>query len=209
MAAPQRVDDGGQRGNRLAAIATAVVHEHDRAGPRRGHCAAHDHGRPGAGPVAGVHRPERHQHLQPLGHGQRSGVVSAIRRPEQPRERRPEAGQSHRGIVELLVLAGGREPREVGVVLGVVADREPLAQLVPEPRGEIVQLLTDDEERGRRVHSREDPHDLVGVGAGTVVKGQRDHTVSRNPALDERRVRQHPVDPPGVDGGRRRLRSGG
>ena len=161
-----------------------------RPGPRVRQHVRDDRLRARSPPVAGIDRPQHHEHPHPLQGEDRPVVVDAVRRPEQSRRGRAHPFDANRISVDLEVLAGGVQVREPGVVLRVVADLESMDELVSERAGEHRQLLADHEERRGHVHAHEDPHDRRRVRARSVVERQRHQPTAARSGRDERRVAQ-------------------
>ena len=93
--------------------------------------------------------------------------------------------------VHLRELSCGTHSRERRVVLGVVADGESMVDLVAETRGELAQVLADDEERRLNAHPHQDADDLLRVGARPVVEAQRNVALAGSAGSDERRVAEN------------------
>ena len=82
----QRVDDAGQGGDGLRAVAAAVVHQRDTARARVFHHVGVNARRAGVMiPVVGIGRPENHVFAARAGHARQAVVANAIRRAKQAR----------------------------------------------------------------------------------------------------------------------------
>ncbi len=78
--------------------------------------------------------------------------------------------------------------------LGVVADDVTRMQLELGAGGEVALLLADREERRVHVQAVEHAHELLGVGAGTVVERERELVALTAAACYRGRVGEHGVD---------------
>ena len=115
-------------------------------------------------------------------------VEGSVGRPEERRTGDAIAGDRPDLTVELGALVARREVGHRRMGVGAVADRKAGAHDVKQRLVERGDLVSDDEEGARRLLAQQGSHHLAGVGAGTVVEGQRDLRPARRALGDEGRV---------------------
>jgi hypothetical protein len=150
--------------------------------------------------VGGLHRPEDHEHAVATGQLQGGVVVDAERGPKEPRERRPLVPQFGRLVEQLRFLFGGRQAREPGVVLGVVADREAVLHLALDGRRVFVDHEPDRKEGRGGPHADQGVEDFPRVGAGAVVEGERHLPLAPGAGAEHLSFLQQGVDRPVLPG---------
>ena len=184
----QALDDRRQRRDGLGAVAPAVVHEDDRSRSGAFEGSGDDRGDAWVQIVAGVHRPQHHEQVQRVQLAHRQGVEGAIRRPEQARSRAAEQFDAREWFEELFAHFVPGQPRQVSVVLGVVADGVAVADLTRRRGAEVALHPADREERRCRVVTLEHVEHARGVRPRPVVERERNIVPAGATLSDEGRV---------------------
>jgi hypothetical protein len=174
----QRGDDLRVRSERLPAWTAAVVGDDDRARLDLGEHAMDDRRRARLRVVARVDVPHDRRQAERAGGLQHRRVVRAVRRAKDARRvARLRVDRGDRPLQLGVYLAG---PGQVRMRVRVVADHVALAQLAQHRRPVGGRdLVSDQEERRRRVVAREHRHERRRVLVGPVVEPDRDLVAMR------------------------------
>ena len=195
---------------RLAAIAAAVVQEHDRPRLDVGEHAAHDRLRPRQLPVAAVDRPQHGDHPEAAPEAVDGRSRGAVRRAEEAGPRTGRALDERARPAQLARPARRFQVQQVGVAVGVVGDLAAARGDVPQHRLHAARRAPDDEEGGMRVMAGEHAQDRRRTAGGPVVERQRDHAPGRAPMRDAApsgsAARRSPSDAAGAGSGRTGMR---
>src|SRR4029077_13691968 len=169
----QRFDDAGISGEGLPARTTAVMGQHDRPRSDLGEDAPANRRYTGQRVVAGVHLPHDRRQAERGGGAQNQAIIITIGRAKHARGVAAESPDRLDRALKLTAHAAAGH--EIGMGIGVIAQRITVAQLFMQGRPVARGDLIADHEKGRnRVVGLEHAHKAGGERIGTVVEAERD-----------------------------------